>query len=46
MPVERANTATGLASRWRGPAGTVLIGGAAGGVGVFAVQLARLAVRG
>ncbi|MEU8173253.1 NADP-dependent oxidoreductase [Microbispora hainanensis] len=43
LPVAGLTAAAALAAIGAGPGDTVLIGGAAGGVGVFAVQLARLA---
>ncbi|WP_030510062.1 NADP-dependent oxidoreductase [Microbispora rosea] len=43
LPVAGLTAAAALAAIGLGPGDTVLIGGAAGGVGVFAVQLARLA---
>ncbi|WP_432869313.1 NADP-dependent oxidoreductase [Microbispora rosea] len=43
LPVAGLTAAAALAAIGPGPGDTVLIGGAAGGVGVFAVQLARLA---
>ncbi|GAA3545755.1 NADP-dependent oxidoreductase [Amycolatopsis ultiminotia] len=43
LPVAAATAAAALAAARVGDGDTVLIGGAAGGVGVFAVQLARLA---
>ena len=43
LPVAGATAAAALAAIGLRPGDTVLIGGAAGGVGVFAVQLARLA---
>ena len=43
LPVAGAAAAAALAAINLGPHDTVLIGGAAGGVGVFAVQLAKLA---
>jgi NADPH:quinone reductase-like Zn-dependent oxidoreductase len=43
LPVAGASAAAALAALDLKPGDTVLIGGAAGGVGVFAVQLARLA---
>ncbi|WP_329260554.1 NADP-dependent oxidoreductase [Actinoallomurus sp. NBC_01490] len=43
LPVAGATAAAALAAIGPRPGDTVLIGGAAGGVGVFAVQLARLA---
>jgi NADPH:quinone reductase-like Zn-dependent oxidoreductase len=43
LGVAGATAAAALAALHVGPADTVLVGGAAGGVGVFVVQLARLA---
>ncbi|WP_432824371.1 NADP-dependent oxidoreductase [Dactylosporangium sp. CA-092794] len=43
LPVCGLTAAAALAAIGAGPGDTVLVGGAAGGVGVFAVQLARLA---
>ena len=43
LAVAGATAAAALAALNLGPADTVLVGGAAGGVGVFVVQLARLA---
>ena len=43
LPVAGLTASAALAAIGPGPGDTVLIGGAAGGVGVFAVQLARLA---
>jgi NADPH:quinone reductase-like Zn-dependent oxidoreductase len=43
LGVAGATASAALASLNLGPADTVLVGGAAGGVGVFVVQLARLA---
>jgi NADPH:quinone reductase-like Zn-dependent oxidoreductase len=43
LGVAGATAAVALAALNLGPADTVLVGGAAGGVGVFVVQLARLA---
>ena len=43
LPVAGLTAAAALSAISPGPGDTVLIGGAAGGVGVFAVQLARLA---
>jgi NADPH:quinone reductase-like Zn-dependent oxidoreductase len=43
LPVAGSTAAAALAAIGLRPGDTVLIGGAAGGVGVFAVQLARLA---
>ena len=43
LPIAGSTAAAALAVLKLGPADTVLVGGAGGGVGVFAVQLARLA---
>jgi NADPH:quinone reductase-like Zn-dependent oxidoreductase len=43
LAVAGATAAAALAALDPGPADTILVGGAAGGVGVFVVQLARLA---
>jgi NADPH:quinone reductase-like Zn-dependent oxidoreductase len=43
LAIAGCTAAAALAIAGPGPADTVLVGGAAGGVGVFAVQLARLA---
>ncbi|WP_103351173.1 NADP-dependent oxidoreductase [Amycolatopsis sp. CA-128772] len=43
LPVAGSSAAAALAAAGVGSGDTVLIGGAAGGVGIFAVQLARLA---